>query len=75
MTRHNLVRRLEALEAIQPDPALVVRHVLVDVVSAGVRLPAEERERRIAEAQKQAGLHGLVIVVDCPSCGEVQHEL
>ena len=69
MTRYNLMRRLEVLEASQPDPALVVRHILVDVVSGGVRLPAEDRERRIAEARQQAGPRGLVIVVDCPSCG------
>ncbi len=65
-----LIDRLRRLEASAPNPATARRHILVDLIAAGGRVPLEERERRIAEAKQQARLQDLVIVVDCSTRAE-----
>lgn len=61
--------RLSRLEARAQEVKPRGLPIMVDLVVAGGRMPAEERARRIAEAKRKKGPHDLLVVIDCPTCG------
>ncbi len=67
----DIERRVKALEAQAAARRPYGRIVIVEVVSReGHPLPADERERRIAQAQEEAGPEGLVMVVNLQRRGD-----
>ncbi len=64
-------KRLERLE-LQAPAANPGRYITVEMFADDKRLPAWEREHRLAAAEIAAGTHGKVIVIDCLTLPEYE---